>query len=120
VHTVVVSRQLRNEAEAREVLEDYEASWRERGYGDLRRLVDGVTKSYFGGLLQIRVGKVVDPAEATGPSGERYHLQADVFWDSGAADEDLRVWIELKEAAEPHGKLTTDFIMAPDGSFVDE
>jgi len=78
-----------------------------------------VARSYLGGRLQVIEGGGEHVSRGIGPSGAVYQLVTDVVWD----DEKLGyigVVVDLYEDAVPHGGLCSDFIMAPDGSFVGE
>ncbi len=58
--------------------------------------------------------------EVDGPSGRRYTIETSVLWD-GAKDRDLRVIVAIDDGGwRAYAPMTDDFIMAPDGSFVDE
>jgi hypothetical protein len=78
-----------------------------------------VKRSWFGGRFELIEGDVGELSEAVGPSGALYHLNTEAWWDAGNGG-DIRVVVELQEDAEPGAELITDFIIAPDGSFVDE
>ena len=56
----------------------------------------------------------------TGEEGRPYQLEAQAFWDSGKGG-DVRVMVAADDGGWRAFKpLTGDFIMRPDGSFVDE
>jgi len=58
--------------------------------------------------------------EVTGEDGKKYYLEAEVFWDSRKGG-DIRVIVAGDDGGWRAFKpLTSDFIMAPDGSFVGE
>ncbi len=58
--------------------------------------------------------------EVVGPSGVIYQLQTEVFWD-GKAGEDLRVAVSIDDGRwSAFRPMSDSFIMAADGSFVDE
>jgi hypothetical protein len=58
--------------------------------------------------------------EVTGEDGKRYQLEAEVFWD-GKKGGDVRVIVMGDDGGWRAFKpLTSDFIMASDGSFVGE
>jgi len=58
--------------------------------------------------------------EVTGGDGKNYQLEAEVFWD-GKKGGDIRVIVAGDDGGWRAFKpLTSDFIMAPDGSFVGE
>lgn len=61
-----------------------------------------------------------ETVEVVGPSGRKYFLQTQVFWD-GRRDENLRVIANIDGGGwRAFSPLGDDFIMAPDGSFVGE
>jgi hypothetical protein len=78
-----------------------------------------VKRRLLGGFLTTYESSIEDLAEVAGPSGAVYNLLTEVFWD-GDEGGDIRVMVELQEDAPPHGELMDDFIIAPDGTFVDE
>ena len=92
-----------DKAEALAVLESELGRYRSRPYADLLELLDSSTRS-----------------DVRGPSGATYQVQLQVFWDRHPGGS-LRVlgciddggWRALKP-------LTAAFLLAPDGSFVDE
>jgi hypothetical protein len=58
--------------------------------------------------------------EVTGGDGKNYQLEAEVFWD-GKKGGDIRVIVAGDDGGwRAFKSLTSDFIMAPDGSFVGE
>jgi hypothetical protein len=58
--------------------------------------------------------------EVTGEDGKKYQLETQVFWD-GKKGGDIRVMVSGDDGRWRAFKpLTSDFIMAPDGSFVGE
>jgi hypothetical protein len=58
--------------------------------------------------------------QVRGKDGKEYQLEAEVFWDSKKGG-DLRVMVTGDDGGWRAFKpLTDDFIMASDGSFVDE
>jgi hypothetical protein len=57
---------------------------------------------------------------ATATSGRRYALEIEAVWDD-RPNGPLRVWVIVDEGGASWKRpLQRDFIMAPDGSFVDE
>jgi hypothetical protein len=58
--------------------------------------------------------------EAEGPSGTRYQLKLEAFWDNGPPN--LRVWVAADDGTRWSfmRPVTTTFIIQPDGSFVGE
>ena len=94
-----------NKREARAVAEEYAAGLRTRSYAELvATLLD---------RQEVR--------EVTVPSGVTYQLEAQAFWD-GRKGGDLRVTVAVDDggwrAVAPLSE--GGFIVAPDGSFVDE
>jgi hypothetical protein len=92
-----------DKGEAKEILAAHLARYRGLTYAELVRRL-----------------KTVDTEEITGPSGTVYQLEVQFFWDNrpngnvrviGAIDDGGISWLV---------PLSGDFIMAPDGSFVDE
>ena len=58
--------------------------------------------------------------EARAPSGKRYQLEFQVFWDSRPGG-DVRVTGSIDDGGiRAIFPVTDDFIKAPDGTFVDE
>jgi hypothetical protein len=61
-----------------------------------------------------------DVTEMVGVSGTRYQVEITAFWDSGKPG-NVRVLAAVDDGGWRASKpLSTDFIMAPDGSFVGE
>jgi hypothetical protein len=90
--------------EARLLIQEEETRLRRLSYDELRNL-----------------GTVVK--DVRGPSGYSYNMEIESFWDSNR-DKTLRVIVSVFPwwgwgIVQPR-ELTTDFIMAPDGSFVGE
>jgi hypothetical protein len=93
-----------DKTDAGEVLAKYLATYRERSYEALRQLVDAP-------------GATV---EVIGPSGTRYQVEVQVFWDS-ARSANLRVRGAIDDCGwQAIIPQIEDFIVAPDGSFVGE
>ena len=62
----------------------------------------------------------METCEVTAESGTTYQLQSQVLWE-GKAGGDIRVLVAVGAGGVSALKpLTDDFILAPDGSFVDE
>jgi hypothetical protein len=58
--------------------------------------------------------------EVTGEDGKQYQLEVQVFWDSKKGG-DVRVIVSGDDGGwRAFRPLTSDFVMAPDGSFVGE
>jgi hypothetical protein len=61
-----------------------------------------------------------DTTSALGQDGRAYQLETQVFWDSRKGG-DIRVMVSANDGRlRSLMRLTADFIMAPDGSFVGE
>ena len=68
----------------------------------------------------LRLLKKQDTFEAVGPSGTRYQLEVEAVWDDRKGN-NLRVFVEIDDGGpSAFHPLVTDFIVAPDGRFVDE
>ena len=58
--------------------------------------------------------------ELPGPSGKTYQLEVQAFWD-GPRDQNLRVMVSIDDGGwRAFAPLSSDFIIAPNGSFVGE
>ena len=89
--------------EALEVLRRHLALYRQRTYSDL-------------------VGLIGKPsvAEVTGPSGARYQIEVEAYWDS-KRNGDLRVMGSVDDGGlRAFMPLTDDFILSPEGRFLGE
>ncbi len=74
-------------------------------------------KSY--GALKALIGEV-DAYDVTTPEGSWYQIEIQVFWDD-KPEGDIRVIGAIDDGGwRAFAPLGDDFIMAPDGSFVDE
>ncbi len=61
-----------------------------------------------------------DVSEVVAPSGNRYQIEVQAFWD-GRNGNDLRVRIAIDDfGLSAFHPLIVDFIVAPDGRFVGE
>lgn len=62
-----------------------------------------------------------DCIEVRGPLGEQYQVEIDAFWDDKTSG-NLRVLVAADQGRgwRAFSPLTSSFILAPDGSFVDE
>jgi hypothetical protein len=79
---------------------------------DLRRMAWGE--------LRDRYLKSPESIEVRGGSGIVYQVQTQAFWDS-QQDGDLRIIVAVDDGSwRAFLPLSEDFIIAPDGSFVDE
>jgi hypothetical protein len=89
--------------EARQILSRHLAGYRNRTHADL-----------------VRVLGEVDVAEIAGPSGTKYQIEVEVFWDDKAR-RNLRVLASIDDGGwRSLAPLSESFILAPDGSFVGE
>jgi hypothetical protein len=92
-----------DKTEALAVLETHLLEWRERTYSDLAAFL-----------------KTPVTTEIQGPTGVTYQVQVQVVWD-GRKGGDLRVLGAVDDGGwRAFHPLCSDFIMAPDGSFIDE
>ena len=92
-----------NKQVAQALIDSWIEELRKRSYGDLVLLM---------GDPQTR--------EVTGSDGKAYQLEAQVFWD-GNKGGNLRVMVSGDDGGwRAFILLTSDFIMAPDNSFVGE
>ena len=92
-----------NNDEAKEILKQHLARYRERTYAKLRNLIDES-----------------ETIECSSPSGVTYQIQTQVFWDS-EPEGNLRVAGAIDDGGwRALAPLCDDFIMAPDGSFIGE
>lgn len=93
-----------DEQEAKAELERELAVWRRRTYGGLAVLIGGEPET----------------REVTGPSGVKYQIEMQVFWDA-KPDGNVRVVGSIDEGGiNAFLPLTEGFIMAPDGKFIGE
>jgi hypothetical protein len=100
---------LSDEPEARAVLDAKISELRARGYEHLR----SVSKRGF------VVSGPSELVEVRGESGALYQLETDVFWDDKTAG-DLRVMVALFEDCLASRTMSDDFIIAADGSSIEE
>lgn len=92
-----------NKAEASELLGRQLEAWRRRSFAELSN----------------KVGRA-EGFEVTGPSGTWYQGNISVHWDA-EPDGAIRVIGAIDDGGwRAFVPLTADFIIAPDGSFVDE
>lgn len=100
-HEYYLSRPV-NPHESRRILEETIASLRELSLEQLQRYLDDETR------------------EIIGESGTRYSVEIKAFWDD-AADRYLRVRVAIDDGGwRAMVPKTSSFIIAADGSFVDE
>jgi len=89
--------------EAKAVLAEFLQQFRRRSYEELRQLLGSQTTD-----------------EATGPSGVKYQLEVEVFWDN-KPNGNLRVLGAVDDGGwRAFMPITDDFIIAPDGRFIGE
>jgi hypothetical protein len=91
--------------------------------GEARRIavarIDELRKMTWEQLRQ-RYLKRSETHEVSGPSGTVYQVMSEAFWD-GAKEGDLRVIVKVDDGGwRAFMPLSEGFILAPDGSFVDE
>jgi hypothetical protein len=92
-----------NKTEALSLLEATLLEYRNRPYEALRAMIDE-TKTF----------------DSTAPSGVAYQLEIQALWDNRRGGP-IRVIGSIDDGGwRSYKPLTADFIMAPDGSFVDE
>lgn len=93
-----------DKAEAKLILEQELSRYRERSYEELLSLIDR-SETFW----------------RSSPSGTNYQIQMQVFFDDIKAKRDLRIAGAIDDGGwRAFSPLCADFIMAPDGSFVDE
>lgn len=90
---------------------------------EARLVAEKIVESLRAEEYQILVDRYLNKAEHTevvGESGTGYQVEVEAFWDS-IGPGNLRVMVAIDDggwrALRP---LSTDFIVAPDGSFVGE
>lgn len=90
---------------------------------EARRTADGVATRYRARPREelLRLLKEQDNFEVVASSNNRYQVEVMAVWDD-RRDKDLRVFISVDDGAGISAflPLTVDFIVAPDGTFVDE
>jgi len=93
-----------NNTEAITVLERHLESYRRKTYSDLSSLVN--------------IGP--DTAEVIGPTGVKYQIEITGLWDD-EANGVIRVLGSIDDGGiRAYVPLCSDFLMAPNGTFVDE
>jgi hypothetical protein len=71
--------------------------------------------------LVARLLDAVETRDVAGASGTEYQIEVQGFWDRARRPGNLRVMVSVDDGGlRAFAPLTTDFIMAPDGSFVGE
>ena len=94
-----------NKEEAASILQERLDHFRKRSYEELKEMVEA---------------RVYKTEEAVGTSGHNYEIEIQAFWDS-KPDGPIRVRGSIDDGGwSAFCPLTSDFIMAPDGSFVGE
>ncbi len=94
-----------NDQEARTLLLLHLEQWRGRSWAELRVLV----------LLDDQ-----ETCEVTGPSGVRYQIEVQAFWDD-QPEGNIRVLGGIDDGGvRAYFPLCTDFIKAPSGAFIGE
>lgn len=87
------------------------------------RLAESILESLRRESYQALVNRYLDSPEhreVVGESGKRYQVEVEAFWDSGQPG-DLRVRVAIDDGGwRALSPLTSDFIIATDGSFVGE
>lgn len=92
-----------DKTEALQLLEQTLTGYRDRTYAELQELI-----------AEPEVREVV------GPSGAKYQIEVQSFWDDGRGG-NLRVLGAIDDGGwRAFSPLCSDFIMAPDGSFIGE
>ena len=93
-----------NKDEARNLIDEKLAVFREKQYRDLVEMIDGAPIT----------------GEITAPSGTWYQYEIEVFWDS-RPDCDVRVKGAIDDGGvRAYCPLCASFIKAPDNSFIGE
>lgn len=94
-----------DKTEAKAILEEEVQKYRKRSYDSLTTLV-----------------KELDAYEREGASGVTYQLEVQAVWDSGTEGGDIRVIFGIDDGGffSSFKPLTADFIISPEGKFIDE
>jgi hypothetical protein len=107
-----------NRKEARRLLQQEITALRKRSYAELRTRIPASPRRKL--FLEFVDEPQVETHEVTGDSGTVYQVETQVFWD-GKPGEDLRVMASIDDGGLSSFKpMSNDFIIAPDGRFVDE
>jgi len=103
-----------NQEEAKAILSEKLSSLRELSYEDLR-------DRYLEEAGFLRQAQKAENLEVQGPSGTRYQVETQVFWD-GQRGDSLRVIVSVDDGSRWRRilPLTEGYIIAPDGTFIDE
>jgi hypothetical protein len=90
-----------DEENAGAVLAEKIGPYRSKSYAELKAMIDRF-----------------DDYEVPTPEGSLYHIQIQVFWD-GEPDGNIRVMGGIDDSSSLRSPLVDDFVMAPDGSFLE-
>ena len=94
-----------NKDEARRILLEHLARYKQRSYSELALLVAAKQEDIF---------------EVAGPTGTTYQLEFQFFWDSHP-DGDIRVIGSIDDGGwRAFSPLTEDFVISPEGKFIGE
>jgi len=108
-----------DKAEARRALADEVGRLRGLSYAELSGRIPAHPRRVLG-IIPVLEEPQVETREVTAESGTTYQLESQVLWD-GKAGGDIRVLVAADDGgASARKPVTADFILAPDGSFVDE
>jgi hypothetical protein len=108
-----------DKAEARRVLSGEVGRLRGLSYAELSGRIPARPRHVLG-IIRVVEAPEEETREVTAESGTTYELQSQVLWD-GKAGGDIRVLVAVGDGGvSSFRRLTDDFILAPDGSFVDE
>jgi hypothetical protein len=107
-----------NKREAKHLLAREMAALRQLSYEELRSRIPPTPRRVL--FVEVVNEPQVESYQVTGESGTLYQVATQVFWD-GKSGEDIRVMGSIDDGGLSSFKpMTDDFIMAPDGRFVDE
>ena len=91
---------------------------------EAKRVLDGVSAELRSEPYSELVARFLheqDVREVAAESGVQYQVEVQAFWDSPHQPGNLRVLIAVDDGGwRAFSPLSTDFIVAPDGSFVGE
>jgi hypothetical protein len=94
-----------NKEEAASILQEHLGQLRKRSYAELREMVEA---------------RMCKTEEAVGRSGTNYQIEIEAFWDN-EPEGHIRIQGSIDDGRwSAFHPLTSDFIMAADGSFVGE
>jgi hypothetical protein len=104
--------------EARRVLSQEIEALRRLSYEELRSRIPPIRRRIL--FVEIVDEPQVETHEVTGESGTVYQVETQVFWD-GRPESDIRILCSIDDGGlAAFLPMTDDFILAPDGTFVDE